>query len=287
MSDRLLQSAKIVIAPAWRDRLQRHGLTTVEGVYQAAGDAVTRSGSTEVRRVTVPGDNARPAVVLFIKKYWAHRAGQLWSGFFRGTFFGRSKVRQEFENLARLREWGLDAPEPIAYGEERRGRFLVRSFLISAGIEDPVALDIFIRDRLAHESGAVAGARRRQLIDALAEATRRLHAQRFVHHDYFWRNIILRGGHLDHFWLIDAHKGRLWRPGEETAARATDLASLDAPAIPYFRRTERLRFFLQYRGVKRLGHQDRALLREVLRRAAPLREKQLRRVETAGQVRGP
>ena len=40
------------------------------------------------------------------------------SGALRGTFFGRSKARREFRNLWRLRRWGLDAPAPVAFGEE-------------------------------------------------------------------------------------------------------------------------------------------------------------------------
>jgi aminoglycoside/choline kinase family phosphotransferase len=32
---------------------------------------------------------------------------------------------------------------------------------------------------------------RAQMLERLADATRRLHDRHFVHHDYFWRNILL------------------------------------------------------------------------------------------------
>lgn len=281
----MLRTLKTIIAPTWRERLRIQKLDSVSGVYESAtGSTVTRSGSTEVRRVVLGGEAGGAESAVYIKRYWVNRLGQLWSGVFRGAFFGCGKARREFENLARLRAWGLDAPEPIAYGEERRARFLVRSFLISAGIPNPMPLDLYIRDRLKQETGPPGSERRRALIDALADATKRLHDHRFVHHDYFWRNIILSGSSLGHFFLIDAHKGRVWRPFQEQQARATDLAALDAPAEAYFRRTERLRFFLRYCGCSRLDGVSKELLRTILQRAGPMRKKQLERVSSAGST---
>jgi hypothetical protein len=116
----------------------------------------------------------------------------------------------------------------------------------------------------------------------LADYTRRLHDHRFVHHDYFWRNIILTGDSLEHFHLIDAHKGRRWRLWEANRCRAKDLATLDAPAPPFFRRTDRLRFLLAYCGHARLTPADKRLIRWTVRLAEPMRSKQLMRVRTAG-----
>jgi hypothetical protein len=272
----MLLRSHTVIAPGWETRLRAHGLDTVEGVYQLkSGDVITRSGSVEVRRMQL-GKEAGSGTVFF-KKYWIGKPSQLWSGMFRGTFFGRAKARTEYENLARLRAWQLDAPEPVAYGEERRAGWLRRSFLISAGVADPMPLHVFIRDRLPALSAEESRRARRELIERLAHNTRRLHEHGFVHHDYFWRNILLSGGDLTCFFLIDAHKGRCWRPGGEQRGRAKDLAALDAPAPRFFRRTERLRFFLLYREHRRLDAEDKALVRLTLRLAAPMREKQLRR----------
>jgi tRNA A-37 threonylcarbamoyl transferase component Bud32 len=116
-------------------------------------------------------------------------------------------------------------------------------------------------------------------LEALAGVVRRLHEQGFVHGDLYWRNILLSGGATEHFYLIDAHRGRRWR--NERRGRALDLAALDGPAPWFFRRTERLRFFLAYRQRSRLTSQDKALVREALRLAEPLRLRQLRRVREA------
>jgi tRNA A-37 threonylcarbamoyl transferase component Bud32 len=273
---------RMVTEPGWERVLAAQRLHSVGAFYRLRdGVLFTRSGSTEVRRCQFLKDGQPHAV--FLKKYWANNWRQLWSGFWRGTFFGRSKVRREFENLRWLRAHGLDAPEPIAYGEERRGRWLIRSFLLSAAVPDALPLDAFVRDHLPRLSPPAAQLARRELLDRLADYVRRLHAAHFVHHDLFWRNILLSGAQLDHFYLIDAHKGRRWRPWAETASRAKDLATLDAPAPWFFRRSERLRFLLRYRQHARLPAADKPFIRRVLRIAAPLRERQRRRVVDASR----
>lgn len=270
-----------VIAPAFATLLKAHGLNDVEGIYRCdSGDIITRSGSTEVRRVTLGSGST--ALTVFIKKYWISRPKQLWSGMFRGTLFGCPKARREYQNLAELRTMGL-APEPIAFGEERKAGWLVRSYLISKSVPAPKPLHEYIRDELVALTGETRHKTRRSLIENLAAHTRRLHGQHFVHHDYFWRNILLSHGALDHFYLIDAHKGRLQLLGQNSPARASDLAALDSAAPRFFSRTERLRFFLLYRGHRKLDSADKALIRRTLELAEPMRERQLGRVLGRGR----
>ena len=248
-------NTKLVVAPEWWPVLQTRRLDTVAAVYACdAGTVVAHSRSTEVRRVEL-GHR-----VVFIKKYWVTKPSQIISGVTRGAVFGKSKVRREFDNLTRLRAWGLDAPAPVAYGEERRAGCLVRSCLISEAIPDARGLHVLIREGYRD-------------VTKLADYVRRLHDHHFIHCDLFWRNILVSGNTLDRFYLIDAHKG-----GYRRGCRADDLAALDAPAPAFFRRTERLRFFLRYLNHTGLTAADKALARRVLKLAAPLRDKQLSRV---------
>ncbi|HVM59376.1 MAG TPA: lipopolysaccharide kinase InaA family protein [Verrucomicrobiae bacterium] len=273
-------TTRMVIDPAWQNLLRQHGPATVDTVYRVREGVVLSGGTaTEVRRVEVEDD--KQTRILYIKKYWYPTARLRWSGSYRGTFFGISKVRREYENLRQLREWGLDAPVPVAYGEERHNGWLLRSCLISEGVPSPLSLDLFIRDVLPAMPTPERRTRQRELIHNLADYTRRMHEHRFVHHDYFWRNILLSARSLEHFYLIDSHKGRRWSSWADLASRAKDLATLDSPAPSFFRRSERLRFFLRYRGHARLTSADKELLRHALRVAAPLRAPQLDRVRRA------
>jgi hypothetical protein len=238
-------------AKEWQPLFRRHGLNSVAAVYALrAGLVVTKTPTKEVRRVEL-GHR-----VVFIKKYWVTKPSQIISGVTRGAVLGTSKVRREFENLGRLRAWGLNAPAPIAYGEERRAGCLVRSCLISEGV-DGRGLDSLIRDGWRE-------------FPKLADYVRRLHEHGFIHCDLFWRNILVAG---TAFHLIDAHKG-----GYRRGSVAQDLATLDAPAPWFFRRTERLRFFLRYRNHARLTAADKELVRRALHLAEPMRHKQLGRV---------
>lgn len=266
---------KIVVAPEWQNILRSADLASVEAVYRANGTEITRSGSTQVMRVITAA--AQEPRTLFIKKYWARGFTDLRKTWLRGAFLGRSKVRREFENLALLRAAGLDAPTPVAYGEERRARALLRSFLITESVENAMTLTEFIRDHLTALPPDVRRRTGARLINALADYTRRMHAARFVHHDYFWRNILLNGTSLEHFWLIDTPKGRRWR-ARELRHRAKDLATLDAAAPFFFRASERLAFFLRYTGARRLAEPQKKMIRRVLATAEPLREEQRRRV---------
>lgn len=277
----MLKSTATQIDPAWKDFLRAHSLASVADVYRCErGEVVTQSGTTEVRRLVL--SHGAVERTIFIKKYWVTGPRQLWSGMFRGVLLGTSKAKREFSNLNLLRARGLDAPAGIAFGEERKAGFVIRSFLISDGVPNPKPLDLLIRDWLPQQPAGEQRRWRTELIQRLAEYTRRLHAQRFVHHDYFWRNIILTGTSLDHFALIDAHKGRIWPAWAEQRSRAKDLATLDAPAPAFFRRTERLRFLLTYLGKKKLEAEDKIFLRRVLAIAEPIRERQLRRVREGG-----
>lgn len=273
----------IETAPAFRDLLREHGLTSVEAVYRLTGGSViTQSGTTEVRRVVLT--SATGEHIVYIKKYWVTHPRQLWSGMLRGSLFGCPKVRREYRNLEWLCSAGFDTPATVAFGEERRRGWLIRSFLISAGVPEPLPLHEYIRDRLPLLPAAQRQQVRQSLITRLAGYTRRLHEHRFVHHDYFWRNILLSGESLEHFFLIDAHKGRIWSSWSEQSSRVADLAALDAPAPHFFRRSERLRFFLRYLGQPRLDALAKKLLRETLAAAEPMRERQLRRALGKGRT---
>ena len=195
------------MAPDWQALLQAHRLDNVERVYALQEGTVLKPGATtEVRYLEWRDHGMRREI--YVKKYWYPTLGDRWSGFHRGTFLGISKVRREFENLARLRAWGLDAPAAVAYGEERQAGWLQRSFLISEGVHEPLPLDLFIRDWLPTLPASEQRQARREVIERLADYTRRMHEHRFVHHDFFWRNILLSGLSLAHFFLIDSHKGR-------------------------------------------------------------------------------
>jgi tRNA A-37 threonylcarbamoyl transferase component Bud32 len=267
---RMLSTAKLVVAPDWQSALHTRQLDRFDALWNLSGEVVKCANSTEVLRVALEGHT------IFVKKYWATSLNQLLSAITRGALFGQSKVQREFENMRQLRAWNLDAPAPVAFGERRLLGWLRRSLLVSEGIVDPSPLDAFISDILPKRPEL-----RSLLLEKLADYVHRLHAHRFEHHDLYWRNIILSGGVLTHFYLLDAHKGSVWQPAREREARAQDLGTLDAPAPAFFRRTERLRFLLRYLRKPRLDEEAKAVAWLALAAAEPMRKRQIKRVREA------
>lgn len=274
----MLRSQYLHFAPGWEVRLRAAGLETFEPAFLCEqGTVVRRSGSSEVRRVEIEVAGARQ--VLFLKKSWVTRWAQLRSRVFRGMFFGASQVRREFANLERLHTWQLTEATPVAFGEERRAGWLWRSFLITTGIPEPMSVDAFIRDVLPRLPGAAGRSGRHELLRQVARLTRVLHARQFTHGDLYWRNLVIADNDPAQLSLIDMPRGRQHLRELGIAARAADLAALDAPAPWFFRRTERLRFLLDYRQTRRLDADGKKLIRQVLKLAEPMRRKQLAHVQ--------
>jgi RIO-like serine/threonine protein kinase len=96
----------------------------------------------------------------------------------------------------------------------------------------------------------------------LAAATRTLHDHHFVHNDLKWRNLLVDGQGVLYF--IDCPAGAFWVGHWLRWRIVKDLACLDKVAKYQLSRTQRLRFYLQYRGRARLSDNDKGRIREVL-----------------------
>ncbi|KPA92493.1 MULTISPECIES: lipopolysaccharide kinase InaA family protein [Pseudomonas] len=220
---------------------------SLEAVFALEGEHLTRDPLSEVIRVNRDGVN------YYVKRY---------SGAGKGLrqYFGRPRVRSEWQNLKRFAKWGIPTAEVIAWGLERRGAAYHRGAMITRELprtEDLSALanrnDPLLRDR-----AWVDGISRQ-----LARYTRIMHDQRFTHNDLKWRNLLVDDQHR--LFLIDCPNGEFWR-GFWLRYRITkDLACLDKVAKYHLSATQRLRFYLQYRQRSRLNAADKKRIRHVLR----------------------
>ena len=80
---------------------------------------------------------------VFVKRYrydrFEHRIKQA----FRGTLFGKSRARREFDFLSEMRRRKVPTVRPIAFGDTYGPLFLHASFLITEGSEGFHSLDLF------------------------------------------------------------------------------------------------------------------------------------------------
>jgi tRNA A-37 threonylcarbamoyl transferase component Bud32 len=271
-------TSSVSLEAGWQGAFDDQRLTDIHSLLKTQlGTTIARDGGSEIRRFPMKNPEGVDSQV-YIKKYFTASRKKFWRGLFRGTFFGRSKASREFTNLRFLRAHGMDAPRPVAFGEERIFGRLLNCFLITEEVPGSNDLDQYLVNILP--TGSVdAKTTRQQFIANLAKTTNRMHRLGFVHRDFFWRNILISNLKLDRFYIFDAPKGRKWPRwliGHKTEA---DLATLDSAAPVVFRRTERLRFYMSYQNVERLSSKDKKIIRRILREADPQRALQLRRLE--------
>ncbi|MBT3623168.1 MAG: hypothetical protein HN526_03640 [Gammaproteobacteria bacterium] len=266
------------IDPSWAALLDGHGVGTLSSLLNwEEGILVERANGSEVWRVSIT-DSAGVERVLYLKKYFVHNFKRLRSEFLKGAFFGRSKAKREFDNLERLRGFEIDVTVPVALGEERSLGKLKRCFLMTEAVPESRNLDeVLMKDLPAMPAGQ-AKSTRQSLIFRLAEATRKMHRNGFVHRGFFFRNILISGNKFNRIFVFDAPRGRKW-PGWLLGRKPEkDLATIDAAATVFFRRTERLRFYLKYHEIERLTRDHKLTIARILKRAEPLRARQLRRL---------
>lgn len=268
----------MVIDKPYAGMLQRAGLSSVSAVLYKEGEHLAAwSRTTDVIRCDPPGE----ATSIYIKRYhyprWRHRL----RGMLRGTLFRRSRARSEYRALRLMRQLGIQAVRPVAFGE-RRLLFFVRScFLITEAVPDAMPLSTFIQKFGEHRGSPRSIQIRREVLVSLARQVRHMHDAGFVHRDLFWRNVLIRclPGDRFEFYFLDASVGRwirLRRRREDSIV--ADIAAMGAAAPHFCSKADQLRFLLEYLGVRSLDPENRAWLRRVQTQSDLLRPSELERL---------
>ena len=220
---------------------------SLEAVFALQGQRITSDPLSEVIRVELEG------VRYYVKRYWAAGKGLR-------RYFGRPRIKAEWQNLRHFAAWGIPTAEIVAYGLERRAGAFVRGALITrelVGTEDLGHIAGQQRERLA-DSAWVA-----RISVQLARGARALHDHHFAHNDLKWRNLLVNeAGDL---FFIDCPTGSFWWGPLLRYRIDKDLACLDKVASQVLSRSQRLRFFLQYLGRERLSAADKRQVRRILK----------------------
>lgn len=263
---------------AYRERLISAKLDSVDGVLNCVGDKLAAwSRTSDTIRVDLNGG----LTSLFVKRYHYPRFKQRLRGMFRGTLLMASRAKSEYKALRLMRQLGIQAIRPVAYGE-RRDCFFVRScYLITEGVPDAMPLSAFIRTFADERSSGRSVRLRREILTALARQVRHMHEAGFVHRDLFWRNVLIRALPDDRFefYFLDASVGkriRLQQRRQESIVG--DLAALGAVAPHFCSKADQLRFLLEYLDVDTLSGDNRTWLRRVQTRSDRLRPTELERI---------
>ena len=217
------------------------------GVFALEGKRLTRDPLSEV--VLIERDGVR----YYVKRYWGAGKGLR-------RYIGRPRVKAEWQNLKNFAKWGIPTAPIVAYGLERKGGAFVRGALITRELEHTRDLALMAKkgDERLRDAGWVDGISRQ-----LARATRALHDHHFAHNDLKWRNLLVN--EQAQLFLIDCPTGSFWWGPFLRYRVIKDLACLDKVASKVLTRSQRLRFFLQYRGRERLSSGDKRRVRQIVK----------------------
>jgi len=219
---------------------------SLDAVFALEGERITYDLMTELIRVE------RAGVRYYVKRYRHGGKGLR-------PYLARPRVKAEWQNLRRFAKWGIPTLTIVAWGLERHAGAFVRGAVITrelVGTED-LAMMAYREDPRLRDAAWV-----RETSRKVAEITRHLHDHHFTHNDLKWRNLLVDPA--GEVYLIDCPCGSFWW-GPVLRYRITkDLACLDKVAKRVLSRTQRLRFYLQYRDRRRLNASDKRRIRQIV-----------------------
>jgi len=258
----LTRVGDLYLAPSASQALRAAGLTTPEEFRSAVEESqlVTRGDDvTLIRRIERNAGDRN--LVAYLKWYaplpWHRRAFRRLRG--RAV----SGALAELHHINRLRQSGIEVPQPLAFGQDvPLGPF--RSFLLLSSLEHWPTLE-----EIAHSQRFDAPLSRidvrRRLIAAVADLARRMHQTNIANPSLYSRHVVVESLEADpiRLGLIDLEDLEV-DVRVDDRRRAADLGAL---ALTLQResvsRTDRVRFVRRYYRSARLDSVGRDLIRRV------------------------
>jgi len=249
------------------NELRALGVTSSDGLWNFKPQSVAAlSGSSDTFRVECePSEEGGPSEV-YIKRYRYDGWGPAIRGLFRGTFFGRSRARLEYEHLTEMRRRGVSAVKPLRCIEDRRAGWLRSAALITEAALHAQSMEVYWRR--AHVDWSEA--RQRQFVEALGRSIAALHQAGVRHGGLYARNVLVAesNGQWDFTLLDPSRRCRFYSAPTPLSARASDLSDLAASGAP-LDRPDAWDHFLNAYCKAQTPVQDPAVLnREVPKRAS-------------------
>jgi len=159
-----------------------------------------------------------------------------------GLYAGVDRPLRELRAATVARTAGVSVPEPLAVLVTRVGGLFCRFTVIAREVEDA-------QDLLTLAS-APSGARKREMLDRVADEMRRLHESGVYHADLTMKNILMSGQSV---YIIDLDKAMLAKRRDERLD-VMNLSRLNRSVVKllgprgFVTRTDKLRFLRRYLG---------------------------------------
>ncbi len=177
-------------------------------------------------------------------------------------YVGCSRLKREKENLLLFKKLGILAPTVVAFGEKTTSLLTKQGMLVTEELLNTQDLAAVASENLAYLKDRKWLMR---VMQQVAEYTRCLHQNNFIHTDLKWRNILITCSEHPKVYFIDCPLGKKTTRLFLSRGKIKDLACLDKKAKYHLSKTMRLRFYFQYAGIKRLMPQDKKTIGKILK----------------------
>lgn len=258
------------------DRLRSLGLDTVETVlrYRGGRFAAISSTSETIEVFDDQADEHQPSI--YLKRYRYPKRSHRIKAAFRGSLFGKTRARFEFDRLKTMQDKGIPVVKPLAVGQRRICGFVHASFLITEGAQGQSLLSA------VKSKKEWVPRDRRTAIDILAKIVKKMHAAGVVHGSLVWRDIIIHQngpGEFAFAFLDPGYVKRFYIPGCRRFGYLRDVSDLSATAQLLCSKTDRIRFARTYLNVKKFTARDRVWLKRIEARVNRMVDQERHRME--------
>lgn len=240
----------LVLSPWNKSDTVMTTFSSMESVFELKGEIISKSSQSEIFSYDINGKE------YFVKRYFRSKRFGSWLGF--------SRFRVETKNQLWFNSIGINAARVVVYGEEYFLGKTIRGILITEGIGDVTDLAVIAKNTPEKFENTMW---RNTVISQLANIVAKLHYEWFCHNDLHWRNILIQETAEDSIpkiFLIDCPSGKQLFWPLLHRRQLKDLVSLDKLAPNYLTRTQRLRFFMEYRNISTLSNSDKRMIKELL-----------------------
>lgn len=179
-------------------------------------------------------------------------------GSFLRQWAGYARFDREYENILLFNRLGIATPALVAYGKNMRRGKLTQGAIVTAGLENCLTLEQFAQQKRLYARGVTW---LRKVLTQVADFTRRLHQDGFLHVDLKWRNILVTDDDEGQVFFIDCPSG--YHPPGWIFQKSVikDLACFDKGVKRYIRKVDQLFLYKQYANKDRLEHKDKKIIK--------------------------
>jgi tRNA A-37 threonylcarbamoyl transferase component Bud32 len=227
------------------DALQQ--FSSVEKVFSCNGELIVKDKISEV--IKFYGSTK----TYYIKRYTA--SGKKFRSFFR-----KSLICSEWENLVSLKKMGLPVPNLIAHGEKMKNGHFLGGALITEEVKNSANL----AQHLSSNTDLINNKKwLYSVIDQIAHYIHEMHDHKFIHRDLNLRNILVQTLGNPAVYFIDCPAGGFKKGFYLKRGIIRDLAHLDKVARYLMSTKDLLRFYKKYKQIDKLTPDDKKLIAQI------------------------